>query len=231
MNNTACMRRGLWATVLAMAWISPCAVGAAPGAQETTEGLRAALTQAAGNAVATLGKADGFLGNPEVRIPLPGKLAKAGKKLRKLGLGKQTDALELAMNRAAEAAMPEAKVLLVDAIRQMSVADAMGIVRGPEDAATRYFREATSARLTERFLPIVSHATQDLQLAKTYDDVVAKAASLGIAQPKDASVDAYVTRKALDGLFLMMAREEAAIRRDPLRQADALLRRVFGAGK
>jgi hypothetical protein len=217
-----------WTVALCVAW-GAIADAATPGAQESTGALRTALTQAATAAVNTLGKTDGFFGNPEVRIPLPGKLQKASKTLRKIGLAKQTDALQLAMNRAAEAAVPEAKALLVDAIAKMSVTDALAIVRGPEDAATRYFRDSMTAPLTERFLPIVSKATADLQLAKTYDEVAAKASAIGIAEPRDATLDAYVTRKALDGLFLMMAREEAAIRRDPLKQADALLRKVFGA--
>ena len=118
---------------------------------ETADGLKAALTQAASTAVNTLGKPDGFLGNPEVRIPLPGKLEKAARKLRKLGMGKQTDALEMAMNRAAEAAVPEAKAMFVEAIRQMSVADAVSLLRGPDDAATQYFRGAMSEKLAAAF--------------------------------------------------------------------------------
>ena len=195
---------------------------------ETAEGLKAALNQAVVTAVTTLGKPDGFMGNPEVRIPLPGKLEKAAKKLRKLGMRKQTDALELAMNRAAEAAVPEAKALFVDAIKQMSVADAVALLRGPEDAATQYFRGAMSGKLTERFQPIVTKATESVQLAKQYNDVAGRASALGLVDQKDASLDAYVTRKALDGLFLVMAREEAAIRKNPLGQANALLRKVFG---
>jgi hypothetical protein len=195
---------------------------------ETADGLKAALNQAVVTAVTTLGKPDGFMGNPEVRIPLPGKLEKAAKKLRKLGMGKQTDALELAMNRAAEAAVPEAKELFVDAIKQMSVADAVALLRGPEDAATQYFRGAMSGKLTERFQPIVTKATESVQLARQYKDVAGRASALGLVDQKDASLDAYVTRKALDGLFLVMAREEAAIRKNPLGQANTLLRKVFG---
>jgi hypothetical protein len=204
---------------------------AAPTASksETVDGLKAALDQAATKAVAGLGKPDGFMGNPEVRIPLPGKLGKAAKSLRKLGMSKQTDALQLAMNRAAEAAVPEAKVLFVDAIKQMSVADAVSLLRGPEDAATQYFRGAMTGKLTDRFLPIVAKATENVQLAKKYNDLAGRASSMGLVDQKDASLDAYVTRKALDGLFLMMAREEAAIRKNPLGQASALLRKVFGA--
>jgi len=204
------------------------AATAAASKTETADGLKAALNQAVSTAVSTLGRPDGFLGNPEVRIPLPGKLAKAAKKLRKLGMAKQTDALELAMNRAAEAAVPEAKALFVDAIRQMSVADAVGLLRGPDDAATQYFRGAMSEKLAERFQPIVGKATQSVQLAKQYNEVAGRASSLGLIDQKDASLDAYVTRKAMDGLFLVMAREEAAIRKNPLGQANALLRKVFG---
>jgi Protein of unknown function (DUF4197) len=204
------------------------AASATSSKTETADGLKAALNQAVNTAVSTLGKPDGFLGNPEVRIPLPGKLEKAAKKLRKLGMGKQTDALELAMNRAAEAAVPEARVLFVDAIKQMSVADAVSLLRGPDDAATQYFRGAMSDKLAERFQPIVTKATESVQLAKQYKDVAGRASSLGLIDQKDASLDAYVTRKAMDGLFLVMAREEAAIRKNPLGQANALLRKVFG---
>jgi hypothetical protein len=200
-------------------------------AVESADGVKAALSQAAGVAVSQLGKADGFMGNPEVRIPLPGKLQKASKTARKLGLGKQIDAIELAMNRAAEAAVPEARELLVQAIRQMSVKDAPGIVRGPQDAATEYFRQSMSARLTERLQPIVGKATADVQLATQYKNVAAKASALGLIDSGDASLDTYVTRKTLDGLLLVMAGEEAAIREHPMAQDSPLLRKVFGSGK
>lgn len=205
------------------------AAAATPTAAESSDGLKAALNQAATVAINALGKTDGFMGNPEVRIPLPGKLEKAAKKLSKLGMGKQTDALQLAMNRAAEVAVPEAKTLFVEAIQKMSVSDALAIVRGPQDAATQYFKGAMSGKLTERFLPIVSKATANVNLAKQYKDVASRASALGLVDEKDASIDGYVTRKALDGLFLTMAREEAAIRKNPLGQASTLLRKVFGA--
>jgi hypothetical protein len=207
------------------------ASSATPDADQAASGLRAALNQGASKAIALLGKEDGFFGNPEVRIPLPGKLQKARKTLKKLGLKKQTDALELAINRAAEAAVPQARQLFIDAIGKMSVADAISILKGPDDAATQYFRATMTAPLTEAFQPIVGEATARIDLAKSYDALVAKASSLGLVQEEDASLDVYVTRKALDGLFLMMAREEVAIRKDPLGQADALLRSVFGSLK
>ena len=197
--------------------------------QQRTQGLKTALTQAAQVAVKNLGQTDGFLANPDVRIPLPGKLQKAQKLLAAFGASKQTDALVTAMNRAAEAAVPEAKTLLVDSVKQMSVQDAIGILTGGQDAATQYFRRTTSDKLTQRFLPIVSRETGKVQLAQRYNDVAGKAAQLGLLNDKDSNLDRYVTGKALDGLFLMMAKEEAAIRQDPLGQASGILQMVFGA--
>jgi hypothetical protein len=205
------------------------AAGVTPGEEQAAAGLKAALNQGAGKAIDLLGREDGFFGDPDVRIELPGKLQKARKTLKKLGLQKQVDALELAINRAAEAAVPQARDLFVDAIARMGVADAVSILKGPEDAATQYFRATMTASLTEAFLPIVGQATANIDLVKTYDAVAEKASALGLVDPEDASLDAYVTRKALDGLFLMMAREEVAIRNDPQGQADALLRSVFGS--
>ncbi len=216
--------------IAAVAWLSGAAGAATLGKDEAASGLKAALNQGASKAIGTLGKADGFFGNADVRIPLPGKLEKARKTLRKVGLKKEVEALELAMNRAAEAAVPQARTLFVDAISRMTVADALTILNGSPDAATQYFRASMTAPLTAAFLPIVGKSTADLDVAKTYDKLASKAAVVGIVDPQDATLDAYVTRKALDGLFLMMAREEAAIRKNPLGQADALLRKVFGKG-
>jgi hypothetical protein len=133
------------------------------------------------------------------------------------------------MNRAAEAAVPEARALLVDAVKQMSVQDAASILTGAPDAATQYFRRTTEEQLTARFLPIVGRETGKLQLAQRYDAVATRAQALGLVDKQDASLDGYVTHKALDGLFLMMAKEEAAIRKDPLGQASGILRQVFGS--
>ncbi len=197
--------------------------------QDQTTALRSALTQGAQAAVASLGKPDGFLANPKVRIPLPGKLAKADKLLHTLGLGAQSDALVTAMNRAAEAAVPEARTLLVDAVKQMSVQDAAGILTGGPDSATQYFRGKTSASLAAKFLPIVKKSTEKVDLAARYNALAGKAATFGVIQEKDASVENYVTQKALDGLFTMIGEEEAAIRANPMGQASKLLQKVFSA--
>jgi hypothetical protein len=198
---------------------------------ERSQGLRTALDQAAKLAIDRLGRPDGYLADPQVRIPLPGKLGKAQKTLKALGLGPQADALVTAMNRAAEAAVPEARAVFAESIRKMTVQDAVGILTGPDDAATQYFRRTMSASLTQRFLPIVAKATRQVDLAQRYDRVAERAVKLGLVGRDEASLDAYVTQQALDGLFLKMAQEEAAIRANPLGQSSAILKKVFGALK
>jgi hypothetical protein len=199
--------------------------------QDSSRALRQALTQGASAAVASLGRPDGFLGNPRVKIPLPESLQKAEKLMRKLGMGKRADELITTMNRAAEAAVPEAKELLVNAVKQMTLQDAKAILTGGDDSATQYFKRTTSAPLTEKFLPIVKKATEKVKLAEKYNRYAKQAAKLGLLDEKDASLEDYVTQKALDGLFLMVAEEERAIRKNPLGQASSLLQKVFGALK
>jgi len=196
---------------------------------DASAGLKKALGQGINIAVDKLGAAGGFLNNPTVKIPLPPKLAKAEGALRMLGMGAQTDELVTAMNQAAEAAVPESKVLLQQALRQMSVADAKRILTGGDDAATQYFKQATHASLEAKFAPIIDRATRKVKLADTYDAVAQKGVALGLVSPKDATLQSYVTQKTLDGLYLMMAEEERAIRKDPLGQGSALLKKVFGA--
>jgi hypothetical protein len=169
------------------------------------------------------------LGNKEVKIPLPDTMKKAERGMRMLGMGKQADDLVLKMNRAAEAAVPEAKTLLVDAVKKMSVADAKAILTGGNDAATQYFKKTTSAPMTEKFLPIVKKATADVQLAQQYNKFAEVGNKFGIVKKEQANLEQYVTQKALDGVYLMMAKEEAAIRKDPVGQASSLLKKVFGA--
>ncbi len=196
---------------------------------EASGGLKEALTQGVGKAVSTLGAADGFFGNKEVKIPLPKYLKKVEKGMKLMGMGKQSDELVLKMNRAAEAAVPEAKVLLVDSIKQMSLADAKTILTGPQDAATQYFKRTTSKQMGEKFLPIVQKATEKVQLAETYNKYAEMGSKFGVIKSEDAKIEQYVTNKALDGVYLMIAKEEAAIRKDPLGQASSLLKKVFGA--
>jgi hypothetical protein len=196
---------------------------------EASGGLKEALTQGVGKAVSTLGATDGFLGNKEVKIPLPSSLKKVEKVMKMMGMGKQSDELVLKMNRAAEAAVPEAKTLLIDSIKKMSVADAKAILTGPQDAATQYFKKTTSAQMAEKFLPIVTKATEKVQLAETYNKYAEMGSKYGMVKKEDAKIEQYVTNKALDGVYLMIAKEEAAIRQDPVGQASSLLKKVFGA--
>lgn len=196
--------------------------------KDAVGGLKEALTQSAGSAVGLLGKADGFLGNPKVKIPLPENLQKVEGLVRNFGGAKYVDELETAMNRAAEAAVPEAKTLLVNAVKSMSAEDAKGILTGGEDAATQYFRRTTSTPLGEKFKPIVQQAIAKVKLADKYDEFAAKAAKFGLVKDADAHLDSYVTQKALDGLYLMMAEQEKAIRQNPVSAAGSLAKKVFG---
>ena len=203
------------------------------GAAETSDadaasGIRAALERGAVSAVGLLGRPDGFLGNPKVRIELPASLKDAAKMLRFTGQQQRVDDLVLAMNRAAEAAVPEARELLVNAVKSMSVGDARRIIGGGDDSATRFFAEKTRAPLFDRFLPIVQAQTQRVDLASRYNAVAGKAAGLGLMKGDDANIDRYVTGKALDGLYTMIGDEEKKIRRDPIGTGSALLARVFG---
>ena len=200
-------------------------------ADESNGALRQALSQGASAAVASLGKQDGFLGNPKVKIPLPENLQKAEKLMRKLGMGKYADELITTMNRAAEAAVPEAKDLLLNAVKQMTLQDAKAILTGGDDSVTQYFQRTTSAPLTEKFLPIVKQATERVDLAKKYNRYAKQGAKLGLLDKEDASLEGYVTQKTLDGLFFMIGEEERAIRKNPLGQASSLLQKVFGALK
>jgi len=196
---------------------------------EASGGLKEALTQGVSKAVASLGATDGFFGNNAVKIPLPDSLKKIQKGMKLMGMGKQSDELVLKMNRAAEAAVPEAKTLLVGSIKQMSLADAKAILTGPQDAATQYFKKTTSAQMGEKFLPIVTKATENVQLADSYNKYAAMGSKFGVVKKEDANINQYVTKKALDGVYYMVAQEEAAIRKDPLGQASSLLKKVFGA--
>lgn len=196
---------------------------------EASKGLKKALIQGAGKAVNKLGAVDGFFGNKEVKIPLPDTMKKAEKAMRMFGMSKQADDLVLKMNRAAEAAVPEAKALLVDSVKKMSVEDAKSILTGGDDAATQYFKKTTSAPLIEKFLPIVKKATENVQLAQQYNKFAEMGNKFGVVKKDQVNLEQYVTQKTLDGVYLMMAKEEAAIRKDPVGQASNLLKKVFGA--
>jgi hypothetical protein len=197
--------------------------------KDAAAGLKQALIKGSQAAVASLGKQDGFLKNERVKIPLPESLRKVEGLMLGLGMGKYADELVTTMNRAAESAVVEAKPLLVNAVKNMSVQDAKAILGGGQDAATQYFRRTTSAPLTDKFLPIVAKATQKVKLADKYNAFAGKAARFGLVDAKDADLNSYVTRKTLDGLYLMIADEEMRIRQDPVGAASGIISKVFGA--
>lgn len=196
---------------------------------DASAGVKEALAKGADYAVATLGKEGGFLGNSKVKIPLPGYLQKAESGLRMFGLGKQADQLIETMNHAAEQAVAEAKPILTDSIKKMSVQDAKGILTGGEDSVTQYFKRTSTEQLIAKFMPIVKASTKKLQLAEQYNSFAGKAASSGLIDQKDADLDGYVTQKAMDGLFLMIAEEEKKLRANPVGAGSDLLKKVFGA--
>ena len=197
--------------------------------REATSGLKAALEKGSVAAVSSLGRTDGFLGNPEVKIPLPASLQRAEKLMRRFGMGRHADELILTLNRAAEAAVPEARQLLVDSVRKMTVQDAKAILQGGDTSGTEYFRRSTEGELRKRFLPIVEQATQKVGLARRYENYAEKGVALGVVKKEDADLDGYVTEKALEGLFLVLGEEEKKIRKDPVAAGSSLIRKVFGA--
>lgn len=192
-------------------------------------GLKEALTRGADAAVAQLGQKDGFFGNAALKIPLPPSLQKAEKAMRMFGMGKQADDLVLSMNRAAEAAVPEAKTLLVGAVKEMTLEDAKGILTGGQTSATDFFRRKTEAKLAERFEPIVKANTDKVGLAQQYNQYAGMAAQFNLLDKKQANVEQYVTQQALDRLYTLIGEKEAAIRANPMQAGSDLLKKVFGA--
>ncbi len=198
---------------------------------DAAAGLKQALSEGSAIAVNKLGRDNGFFGNPRVKIPLPESLQKVASAMRMMGMSREADDLVLAMNRAAESAVAEAKPLLVDALTRMTMKDAIAILTGGDTAATDYFRRTTSEPLAQRFLPIVRQSTEKVGLAEKYNAIAGQGAKLGLIKDDQASIEQYVTRKALDGLYLMMADEEKALRKNPAGAASDIVKKLFGALK
>ena len=197
--------------------------------REAVSALKTALEKGSRAAVDQLGRENGFFGDIRVKIPLPESLKRAERTMRRLGMGKYADELVLTMNRAAEAAVPEAKQLLVDSVTRMSVQDAKGILTGGETSGTDYFKRTTADQLRKRFLPIVKKSTAQVGLAQSYNQYADRGVALGLIKQEHANLDDYVTQKALDGLYFMVAEEEKKIRKDPVGTASNILKKVFGA--
>jgi hypothetical protein len=199
--------------------------------KDASAGLKAALEKGSIAAVAKLGVENGFLNNDKVKIPLPDALQKAEGLLRMMGQSKKADELVTSMNRAAETAVPEAKTLLVNAVKSMSVQDAKGILAGGDNSVTQYFKSKTSAPLAQKLLPIVKKATEKVGLAQQYNHLAGQGQKLGLVGENEASIEQYVTQKTLDGLYTMIGEEEKAIRQDPIGTGSKILQKVFGIFK
>ena len=223
------MRRRDFTGVLLAGIACPFAVLAASEG-EAALGVRAALERAAVAAVGLLGRSGGFLDDPKVRIPLPGFLDDLARFAAMAGQQARIDELVTAMNRAAEAAVPAAKSLLVGAVKSMGFDDARRIVTGGEQAATDFFAARTREPIGRQFLPIVTRETKKVALAEKFDAVAGRVAAFGLLRPDQASLPQYVTGKALDGLFSVIGDQERKIRSDPIGTGSAILAKVFGRG-
>lgn len=195
---------------------------------EIIQGLKEALRIGTAKAIEKVSKVNGYYGNAKIRIPLPSNIQRVEKLLRTGGYGEKLQAFELSMNRAAERAAPQAKTIFVDAAKQMSFSDARKILKGRENEATLYFKGKTSSTLHKMFKPIVHNAMSQVGVTRRYQDLDAKVRTIPFAKRLSLDLDQYVTERALDGLFLMLAEEEAKIRRDPKARVTDLLKRVFG---
>ena len=194
---------------------------------EIVDGLKQALEIGTKKTVKLVSKENGFMKNPKIKIPLPENVRKAESVLRTIGFGGKIDEFELSMNRAAEHAAPKAKRIFWEAIKEMSFSDARRILDGPDDAATQYFKNNTATQLHQAFKPTVSQAMSEVGVTQAYQSVDRVIQSLPYIQAVGLDLDKYVTDKALDGLFLMLAEEEKKIRRDPAARVTDLLKKVF----
>jgi hypothetical protein len=193
-------------------------------------GLKEALQVGTENVVARLGKTDGFNLDPAVHIPLPGELKKVKKMLSKLGMDSMLTDLETRLNRAAEVATPKAKALFLKSIGELTMDDVMQIYQGPEDAATTYFRSKMSTPLAADMKPVVDESLASVGAVKSYESVIEQYNAIPMVPQVDADLSGYVVQKGIDGIFLYLAKEEAAIRKDPAKRTTELLQRVFGGG-
>jgi hypothetical protein len=195
---------------------------------DVNSGLKEALTTAANAAGKRLSAGDGFMGDDAVRIPLPSVLDEAQRRLKPFGMAGPLDDLQLKVNRAAEAAVPTATTLMVDAVKSITIEDAMGILRGGDTAATDFLRKKTEANLRKAFRPYFDKALESSGALATVDGVVAKYGAGMVRTDAKTWLADSATTGALNGLFYYVAREEQAIRRDPVKRTSDLLRKVFG---
>lgn len=199
--------------------------------KDASAGIKDALKQGADYAVSVLGKKNGFLVNDKVRIPLPDGIKQAESILKMVGLDGELKKIETNLNNSAELAVATAKPILINSINKMSLNDVKEILTGGDDSVTSYFRKSTSADLQKQFLPIVKQKIAQLKIADQYKMIAEPAAKFGVIDRNAANLDDYVTAKAMDGLFLMIAEKEKAIRQNPAESGTAILKKIFGGLK
>ncbi len=195
---------------------------------EAIKGIKEALTNGVSKGTDIVSKLDGYYKNPQIKIPFPTEAQKVESAVRRIGLNKQADDAILSMNRAAEDAAKSAKDIFVNAIKQMTVTDAMNIIKGDTSAATTFLKRTTSASLIEKFTPIIKASLEKVDATKYWGTVINAYNKIPFQQKVNPDLTAFVTQKALDGLFVMIAQEEGAIRRDPLARTSEILKKVFG---
>lgn len=203
--------------------------GGALSTNEIVAGLKEALATGSSTVVAQLGQPNGFSGDPRIRIPLPSSLQKAKDVASKVGLGGRFEELEAKLNEAAEQATPKAKDLFLGAIRSMSVEDASGILQGPDDAATQYFRGRTGSELQSEMRPIVDDALGQVGAVATFNSLASRYNAIPGVPTLDADLTGYVVDEGMDGIFTYLAEEEKSIRENPLKRTSEILQRVFGS--
>jgi hypothetical protein len=196
---------------------------------EVAQGLKDALIKGISTGADLVSQADGYFKNPEIKIPFPPEVKKVEDRLRQIGLGSEVDKFVMTLNRGAEDAAKEAKPIFIEAIKSMTIDDAWAILRGEDDAATQYLKRTTSGLLKEKFKPVIQNSLNKVNATRYYSDIVTRYNQIPLVQKVNPDLDDYATDKAIEGLFVMIAKEEKNIRENPVARTTAILKRVFGA--
>lgn len=196
---------------------------------EVADGLKEALIKGISSGSDIVSQLDGYFKNPEIKIPFPPEVKKVEDRLRQIGLGGEVDKFVMTLNRGAEDAAKEAKPIFISAIRSMTIQDAWGILKGEDDAATQYLRKTTGEQLAQKFKPVIQQSLNKVNATKYYGDIVNTYNKIPLVEKVNPDLDDYATGKAIDGLFVMIAKEEKRIREDPVARTTEILRKVFGA--
>jgi hypothetical protein len=196
--------------------------------KDAADGIKEALVNGTGESVKQVSVLNGYWGNPEIKIPFPPEAREMESKLKAIGMGKKVDEFNESMNRAAEKAANEAKPIFIAAIKGMTVKDAINIVRGADNAATMYLKNTTSPELINKFQPIIKTSLENVNATKYWGDLITIYNKIPMVRKMNPDLPQYVTQKAIDGLFIMIAKEELKIRKDPVARTSELLKKVFG---